>query len=235
MVGDDQVDSGAPRGFGGGKGADARVHADDQPHAVGGGALDHLVAHAIAFADAVRNVKISRSPAQLDGRLQNDDCRGAIDVVVAVNQNFLFALHRRFQPVKRGFHPAHQQRVVEVAKLRRKKTRSRLRLVDSAPDQQIGKHGQSRSGDVQLGIMQRRFQHPGFRRIQRIGDPSHKRFSRRTRLAGPAQFPEGCAPALFTNPPQLPMKENGATHGSSRSLRRACGLGAGDAQIAGML
>ena len=92
MVGDDQVHSGAPRGFGGGKGADAGVHADDQPHAVGGGALDHLVAHAIAFADAVRHVKVSRPAAKLDGRLENDDRGGAVHVVVAVNQNFLFAL-----------------------------------------------------------------------------------------------------------------------------------------------
>src|SRR6266852_8080724 len=69
MVGDDQVHSGAPRRFGGGKPADASVHADDQPHALGGGALDHLVAHPIAFADAVRHMKVSLSAAKLDGRL----------------------------------------------------------------------------------------------------------------------------------------------------------------------
>ena len=112
MVGDDQVHSRAPRSFGGGEGADASVHADDQPHAVGRGALDHLVAHAIAFADAMRHVKVSRPTAQLDGRLQNDDRRGAVHVVVAINQNLLLALQRRFQSIESAFHPAHPQRVV---------------------------------------------------------------------------------------------------------------------------
>src|ERR1700693_4614315 len=70
MVGDDQVDSNAPLGFSGGEGANAGVDADDEPHAASSGALDHLVAHAIAFADAVRHVKLSRSAAQLNGRLE---------------------------------------------------------------------------------------------------------------------------------------------------------------------
>jgi hypothetical protein len=61
MVGDDQVYSGTPRRFGGRERADAGIHADDQPHAVGGGALDHFVAHAIAFADAMRHMKVSRA------------------------------------------------------------------------------------------------------------------------------------------------------------------------------
>ena len=173
VVGDDQVDSNAPRSFGGGEGANAGVDADDEPHAVGGGALDHLVAHAIAFADAVRYVKLSRSPAKLNGRLENDDCRGAVHVVVAVNQNFFFALQRRFQPIQSGFHAAHPQRVVEVGKRRRQKTSSRLRFVDPTPDQEIGKHGQRRRRNFQFGIMQRRFENPGLRRIQRTGNPSH--------------------------------------------------------------
>ena len=173
VVGDDQVDSNAPHSFRRGEGANAGVDADDEPHAVGGGAFNHFVAHAIAFADAMRHVKLSRSPAKLNGRLENDDCRRAIDVVVAVNQNFFFALQRRFQPIQSGFHAAHPQRVVEVGKRRRQKTGRRLGLVDSAPDQQIGKHGQGRRRNFQFGIMQCRCQDASFRRIQRIGDPSH--------------------------------------------------------------
>jgi hypothetical protein len=62
---------------------------------------------------------------------------------------------------------------MEVAKRRRKKTGSRLRFVNPTADEQIGKHGQSRRRDFQIGIMQRSFEDPGFWRIPRIGDPSH--------------------------------------------------------------
>ena len=199
MVGDDQVHSGAPRRFGCGKPADASVHTDDQPHAVGSSALDDLVAHPIAFADAVRYVKVSRSAAQLDRRLENDDRRRAIHVVVAVNQNFLFALYRRFQPIKRSFHPAHPQRVVKVGKLRRKKTHSRFRFVNPTPDEQIGKHRQSRRRDFQSGIMQRSFEHPGFRRIQRIGNPSHGAGLRR-QVSGVREFLKLIDRTVFLRP-----------------------------------
>src|SRR4029077_14522242 len=81
MIGDDQVHSGAPRRFGGGESTNTGVNTDDQPYALGSSALDHLVAHPIAFANAVRNMKISRSAAKLDRRLENDDRRRTIDVV----------------------------------------------------------------------------------------------------------------------------------------------------------
>ena len=110
MVGDDQVHSSAARRFRGRERADARVNADDQPHAIRRCALDHLVAHAIALADAMRHMKIGRPTAEFDGRLQNDDRRRAIHVVVAIDENFFFALDRRFQPVQSGFHSRHQQR-----------------------------------------------------------------------------------------------------------------------------
>ena len=175
MVGDNQVDSRAARGFGRGKRADARIHANDQPHPVGGGTLDYFVAHAVALADAVRHMKISRPAAQLDGRLQYDDRCCAVHVVVAVNENLLFAFQCRFQPIERGFHAAHPQRVVKIAQSGRKKARSRFRFVDSAADQQIGKHGQRSRRDAEFGIGERGCQCLGFRRISRIGDPSHER------------------------------------------------------------
>ena len=98
------------------KGADARIHADDQPHAVGRSALDHFVAHAVAFADAMRHMKVGRSAAKLDGGLQNDDRRGAVDVVVAVNQDFLFALDGRFQAVDGGAEAGHPLGKVKMVK-----------------------------------------------------------------------------------------------------------------------
>ena len=69
MVGDDQVHAQPPGGFGRSEGADAHVHTDDEPDAGRGGLLDDVVAHVVAVANAVRNMKIGRAAAELDGGL----------------------------------------------------------------------------------------------------------------------------------------------------------------------
>ena len=99
MVGDDQVHAQPPRGLGRSESADAHVHADDEPDARRGRALDDVVAHVVAFADAVRHVKIGRAAAELNGGLENDDGGGAIDVVVAVDQDWFFVLDGGFEAV----------------------------------------------------------------------------------------------------------------------------------------
>ena len=91
MVGDDEIDAEAMRGFRGSEGADAHVDADDQANASGGGALDDIVAHIVAFANAVWDVEIGCAAAEFDRRFQNDDGHGAVDIVVAVNQDGIFA------------------------------------------------------------------------------------------------------------------------------------------------
>ena len=108
MVGDDQVDAQPPGGFGRGEGADAHVHADDELDAGGGGALDDVVAHVVAVADAVRNMKVSRAAAQLNRGFEDDDRGGAVDVVVAIDQDLFFVLDRGFDPVDGGLHAGHQ-------------------------------------------------------------------------------------------------------------------------------
>ena len=54
MVRDDQIHAQALRGFSGREGTNAHVHADDQANARSGGALDHIIAQIVAFADAMR-------------------------------------------------------------------------------------------------------------------------------------------------------------------------------------
>src|ERR1700688_1308568 len=92
MVGYDQVDSEALRGFRGSEGADAHVDADDEANARRGAALDDIVAHVVAFTNAMRYVEVGGASAEFDRRLQNDDRHGAVDVVVSVNEDRLFAL-----------------------------------------------------------------------------------------------------------------------------------------------
>ena len=61
--------------------------------------LDDIAAHVIAVANAVGNVKV-RSPATKFNRgFQNDDGGGAVDIVVAINENRFFALDGSIQPL----------------------------------------------------------------------------------------------------------------------------------------
>ena len=115
VISNDEIDAAALRGFGGGKSANARVHADDHANPALRGLLDDLVPHAIAFADAVRNVVVNLSAAQLQRRLQNDDRRGAVHVVVAIDKDRLAAFDGRAQPLHRNAKAGHQVGRVEVS------------------------------------------------------------------------------------------------------------------------
>ena len=57
MVGDDEVEAEAARGFGFGKGSHAGVDGDDQADAVGVGGLEHAGLQAVALAKAMRHME----------------------------------------------------------------------------------------------------------------------------------------------------------------------------------
>ena len=89
VVGDDEVEAEGFGGFGGGEGADAGVDADDEADTFAGGDFEDLVAHAVAFAQAVRDVEADFAAAAFDGGFEQDDGGGAIYVVVAVDEDRL--------------------------------------------------------------------------------------------------------------------------------------------------
>src|SRR5205807_7310223 len=122
MVGNDQVHTQPLCRFSGSESADAHIHADDQTNAGGGGALDHVVAQVVAFANAVRNVEVGRASAELNRSLQNDHRHGAINIVVAVNQDGLFALDGRFDAGDSGGQSTHLLGRVQVGERRREAT-----------------------------------------------------------------------------------------------------------------
>lgn len=107
MIGDDQVDAQTLRGFRRGEGADAHVDADDEANAGGCGAFDDIVAQVVAFANAVGHVKIGSASAEFDGSLQNDDGHGSIYVVVAVDEDGLFAFDGGVEAVDGGAQAEH--------------------------------------------------------------------------------------------------------------------------------
>ena len=65
MIGNDEIDPTPLRGLRGGERPDAGIHADDGPNAAIGGLLDHFIAHAVAFANAVGDVVVNLAAANL--------------------------------------------------------------------------------------------------------------------------------------------------------------------------
>ncbi len=94
----------------------------------GGRALDHIVAHVVAFANAVRHVEVGRAAAEFNRSLQNDDGHGAVDVVVAVDQNGLFAFDGGVDAVDGGAQAESSDREREDERA----TAKRNALADSA-------------------------------------------------------------------------------------------------------
>jgi hypothetical protein len=121
-----QVDPQAVRGLGGSKGTDAHIYADDEANPRRCGPLDDIVAQIVAFANAVGNVKVGAAAAEFDGGLQNDDCHRAIDVVVAVDENGLFAFDGRCHALYRDAQAAHLLGRVQVGQRWRQKTQGRI-------------------------------------------------------------------------------------------------------------
>ncbi len=107
MIGHDKIDTEPLRGFRRRESANPCVDADDETHTGRGGALDDIIFHAITFADAVRHMEIRRASAKLNRSFENDDRGGPIDVIVAVDEDSLFALDSRVEAVDCGLHPAH--------------------------------------------------------------------------------------------------------------------------------
>ena len=114
MIGHDEIYAHPVRGFGGGKGANAGIHADDQTYVSGGGLLNDVALHAVSVFDAVGHVKISRAAADLNRGLQDYDSQGAIHIVVAVNQDGFFARDGGPQALDRLIHPQHEIRRVQM-------------------------------------------------------------------------------------------------------------------------
>src|SRR5450432_282459 len=104
MVGNDQVNAQSLGCFGSGKGTNPGIDTDDELRACSSGTFNHITAQVVTFANAVRHMKIRTSATKFNRRLQDDNRGGAVDVVVAVNQNRLFAIKRRLQPIESSFH-----------------------------------------------------------------------------------------------------------------------------------
>ena len=102
------------RGFSWGKGADTHIDADDQPNPCGRSALNNIATHVITFADAVGDVEIASTSAEFDSCLQDNDGHGAVNVVVAINENWFFAVDGGVNAIHSGLQTCHQERRVQM-------------------------------------------------------------------------------------------------------------------------
>ena len=83
----------------------------------------------------MRHVEIGRAAAQFDRSLQNDDCHGAVDVIVAVDQDGFFAFDGGVDAIDGGAQAGHPFRSVKMGERGREK-RWRIRHRDAAAHQQ---------------------------------------------------------------------------------------------------
>ena len=138
VVGDDEVEAEGLGGAGGGEGADAGVDADDEADAFGGGGFEDLVAHAVAFFEAVRDVEADFASEHFNGCFEQDGGGGAVYVVVAVYKDGLAVLDGQLYAGDGGSHAAHLVGVVEVVELRMEEVVYIFGGADAAGDEELG-------------------------------------------------------------------------------------------------
>ena len=153
VVGDDEVER-EDFGFGGGgEGADAGVDGDDEADAGGGGETEDVGLHAVAFADSVGDVvgdlrgTIGWGDA-LDGGLEEDGGDGAVDVVVAVDEDGLGGCDGVLDAGDGGGHAEKEKGVVEIVEGRGEEG---AQITDGAGGEDVGDGLRTAQGGDDVG------------------------------------------------------------------------------------
>ncbi len=142
VVGDDQIDTGAPRRISRSESTNPGIDADDQAHALRRSLLDHLVFHAIAVANAMGDVKVGDTTAHRDRGQQNHDGHRAVRVVIAIDENFFLTRDGGAQAFDCRAHATHQVRRVQMRKGRIEEALGVFRIANAAQHQQSRDCGQ---------------------------------------------------------------------------------------------
>ena len=90
MIGDDQIDVVFLGDVGGGEVGDAAIDGNDQLCVVLGELFDSFGVEAITFVDAVGDVKIDVGVGEFEAVPEDGDAGDAIDVIIAIDDDFLF-------------------------------------------------------------------------------------------------------------------------------------------------
>ena len=166
VVGDDEIEAQPARGFRFGKGAHAGVDGDDEADAFGVGRFEHARLHAVAVAQAMRNVKARHAAEHFDGGFEQDDGDGSVHVVVAVEKHGLARGDGALEPVDGCGHAQHEEGIVQVGGLGIEEGVGLGGGGDAARDEQLGEHQrQARFAGEGSGFFRVRFgEEPALRR-----------------------------------------------------------------------
>ena len=140
MVADDKVDAEC-LGIGNlVDGFDATVEHDDKLHASLCGMVDALAAHPVAFFIAAGDVVFDVRIELLQKLVDQSHRRTAVDVVVTIHHNALFAPHGVVQTVYGYVHVVHQKRVNQLTKHRTEEALCSALRLDATLDEQARQH-----------------------------------------------------------------------------------------------
>ncbi len=88
------------------------VNGNDEADAIGIRGLEHCRLQAVSLANPMRNVKAHRAAKHFNGGLEQYHCGCSVNVVVAVQQDRLFARDGALNALDGSLHAQHQQGVV---------------------------------------------------------------------------------------------------------------------------
>ena len=155
VVGDDEVEAEAARGFSFSECAHAGVDGDDDANAFGVGGFEHARLHAVAVAQAMRNMKADEAAEHFDGGFEQDDGDGAVDVVVAIEQDRLARGDGSFDALDGGGHAEHEKGIVEVGRFGIQEGEGFGGRGDAARDEQLSENEwQTRFAGERSGLRQ---------------------------------------------------------------------------------
>ncbi len=151
VVGDDEVETEATRGFSLGEGAHAGVDGDDEAHSVGVSFLKHAGLQAVALVEAMRNMKSRFAAEHFDGGFEQHNSGGAVDVVVAVEKHRLMLRYGLLEAGYGCVHAEHQRGIVEMGELRIEEGEGFVGVRDPARDEKFRENLRQPRGFGQLG------------------------------------------------------------------------------------
>ncbi len=109
VIGDDEVEAEAARGFSFSEGAHAGVDSDDDADAFGVSRFKNARLHAVAVAEAMRNVEANVTAEHFDGGFEKDDGDGAVNVVIAIEKDGLTRGDGALETIDGNGHAEHER------------------------------------------------------------------------------------------------------------------------------
>jgi hypothetical protein len=140
MVGKDEVKAETLRGFSLSKGPHAGVHGDDEADAFSVRGFQHGRLQTVAFKQAMRDVEARFAAEHFNGGFEQDDGGGAVDVVIAIEEDGLARGDGALDALDGAVHSAHEEGIVELIGGGVEEGEGLGCVCDAAGEEQFGEH-----------------------------------------------------------------------------------------------